>query len=250
VNPPTRHWGTDPHAIQLPAPDRLPAAVHEQVHEFLALRGKVADAERALKAAGAAKVGAELADKTGLEAHVRAGGRAADYPATAPAAVKAMEAARAEHKIMRGVLTEATVALGPHLARHAEHGGQLAAAEIEATGAAYRRSIDACEQARRAYYAACHLGEFWRRVTVQHVAAYRESDVLHDARHRLVSGHIGSHLAGVDVDQATFAGLRQDAHAHVRLDVAARWEAGASLTQAERSSLGFGPVAGVEGRIS
>jgi hypothetical protein len=219
------------------------------VNAFLALRTRVADAERATKDASREQVAAEQADKAGLEAHVRAGGRAVDYPAAAPELAKAVEHARNEHQIMRRVLAEATLALGPALAGHAGAGAELAAAEIEHAAAAYRQAIDALEAARRAYYAACHLGELWRRVTVRKTLTYVEGDVLHDARSRLVNGHIGSRFSGVDVNQAVFAGLRDDAAAHERLALAARWEAGDQLTQAERSSLGFGPVAGEEGRF-
>jgi hypothetical protein len=246
-----QHWGTDPRTIQLPALDRLPPAVHPAVEQFLALRVKVADADRAVKDATRAKTAAEQADKTGLDSHVRGGGRAATYQPTAPAAAKAAEHARAELAVLRGLLAEQTAALGPVLTAHAPAGRQLAEHEIDATEAAYRQAIDTLQAARSDYYRACALADFWRRVAVHKTAAYVESDTLHTARSQVANGHIGSRYAGVDVDTAVFAGLRDDARAHERLRVAERHEAGEQLGRQELASLGFAAnVAGQDGRIS
>jgi hypothetical protein len=246
-----QHWSTNPASIQLPGLARLPAPARAPAQEFLALRARVADADRAVKDATRAKAAAEQADKAGLDSHVRGGGRAATYQPTAPAAAKAVEHARAELAVLRGLLAEQTAALGLVLTEHAPAGRQLAEHEIDATEAAYRQAIDTVQAARSDYYRACALADFWRRVAVHKTAAYVESDTLHTARSQVANGHIGSRYAGVDVDTAVFNGLRDDARAHERMRVAERHEAGEQLGRQELASLGFAVnVAGQDGRIS
>jgi hypothetical protein len=211
----TMHTHPGPHASRhkqasLPPIDKIPDTARTDVLAFLALRRRIADAERAARTARAALKDAVQQDRDDLTDHIAGGGSSAtfEYPRTT-AAKKEIESTTKDLEVLNDLTGRQYVAMVYCLQEGADQGAAIAQQDIDPTATAYLQAIDAAEQARRNYLAAIGLRYFWAHLIERGNAlatAGNGDQVV------LKRGPI------TRVDSHTFKALRSDAQAHTRIE--------------------------------